>query len=144
MKKTYAEVAAGIVRDEGFCPLVYKCPAGRLTLGFGFNVEAQPIPRDVAELWLQKLIMQCDRELSDALGYYSKLDGARQYVLINMCYNVGLKKLLGFKKMLACVAQGQYKNAAAEMLDSKWAGQVGRRARVLAAIMEFGESHPER
>ena len=67
------------------------------------------------------------------------MDDARLGVLIEMCYNLGLSGLAGFKKMLAAVEAGDYKKAAKEMLDSKWAFQVKGRAVELAKIMETGE-----
>ena len=41
--------------------------------------------------------------------------------------------------MLAAMEQGDYQTAAKEMLASKWAVQVGRRAVELSKIMQTGE-----
>lgn len=56
-----------------------------------------------------------------------------------MHFNIGLARLKGFAKALAAIERGDYKTAAAEMLDSKWARQVGKRASELAKQMETGQ-----
>ena len=68
------------------------------------------------------------------------LDPARQRVLIDMHINLGLFRLSQFKRMLAAIGQQNYAVAAQEMRASKWAGQVGRRAVTLAAMMADGEA----
>jgi len=44
-----------------------------------------------------------ERELDAALGYWRMLSPPRQRVLISMCFQLGLKGLLGFKRMLAAL-----------------------------------------
>ena len=62
----------------------------------------------------------------------------RKVVLVDMCYNLGINRFLGFKKMLAAVKEGNYDTAADEMLNSKWATQVKGRAVELAQLMREG------
>ena len=69
---------------------------------------------------------------------WGALNEARQYVLISMMFNLGAGRLMGFKKMLLALNNGAYSVAAAEMLDSRWAGQVKSRAQKLAKIMKTG------
>jgi lysozyme len=52
---------------------------------------------------------------------------------------MGLKGLLQFKLMLGSVEDGQYVEAAAEMVKSRWAMQTPARAYRLASQMETGE-----
>lgn len=42
------------------------------------------------------------------------------------------------KGVLAATQRGDWNKATAEMLDSRWAKQVGRRAQELAEIMKTG------
>ena len=70
---------------------------------------------------------------------WNRLNTARQAVLIDMCFNLGIGRLKQFKKMFAALSQGDYDKAAAEMLDSVWAKQVKSRAAQLAEIMRKGE-----
>jgi len=56
-----------------------------------------------------------------------------------MCFNLGIFRLLGFEQALTHMRAGHYDDAAREMLDSRWAKQVGARAVRLAALMRKGE-----
>ena len=83
-------------------------------------------------------------EVDGALPWSGSLDAARRAVLVNMAFNMGLgvhgqSGLLGFARMLAAVERGDYDRAAAEMMDSRWARQVGPRAHRRARQMQTGE-----
>lgn len=131
------KAAAYIRRYEGFSKLPYKCPTGHLTIGYGHNLE-NGISAAAAEFILQEDLARAERAVKDAFPWWWKLDDARQFVLVDMAFNMGLAGLRGFKKMLAAVESGDYKRASKEMLDSKWAFQVKGRAVELAKIMETG------
>lgn len=131
------KAAAYIRRYEGFSRLPYKCPTGHLTIGYGHNLE-NGISAAAAEFILQEDLARAERAVKDAFPWWWKLDDARQFVLVDMAFNMGLAGLKGFKKMLAAVESGDYKKAAKEMLDSKWAFQVKGRAVELSKIMETG------
>jgi lysozyme len=72
------------------------------------------------------------------LPWVEALDGARFGVLVNMTFNMGLPKLIGFEKMLLAVRAKDYEMAAVEMLASRWSEQVGDRALRLAEQMRTG------
>jgi lysozyme len=78
-------------------------------------------------------------ELDKALPWWRKLDYVRQEVLLNMMFNMGATRLLGFKLFLAHAEAGEYGPASVEMINSKWAAQVGNRAQRLARQMRTGE-----
>ncbi len=125
-------------RDEGLSLRPYRCPAGKLTIAFGRNLEDNGISREEAEQMLQNDIDDVIRELQ-TIKQYNYLDPIRQTVLANMAYNLGVPTLKKFRNMLANISLGDYSNAAKEMLNSKWARQVGDRATRLAEIMRTGE-----
>lgn len=135
----YEKLAARVRKNEGLSYFPYKCPAGALTIGYGHNLEARGIPKEVAELLLKQDLEIAGKEVKNAFIWWPKLDAARMGVLVEMCFNVGISRLCGFKKMLAAVEEGNYKTAAKEMLCSKWAQQVKGRAVELSKIMETGE-----
>jgi lysozyme len=56
-----------------------------------------------------------------------------------MGFNLGISRLLHFRRMLSALEQGDYQKAAVEMLDSKWARQVGKRATHLNHMMKTGD-----
>ena len=67
----------------------------------------------------------------DHLGYlywWRELDDNKQRVMVNMCFNLGYPRLSKFKKFLAAMEVHDFETAAIEMMDSKWANQVGLRA----------------
>ena len=89
-------------------------------------------------------LLECDirrvkADLDLALSWWRGLDDVRQRVLVNMAFNLGITRLLGFKNTLAAMQAGNYADAAKGMLDSKWATQVGARATRLAAMMRDGD-----
>ena len=51
-----------------------------------------------------------------------------QQVIVNMCFNMGAPRLSKFKKFIAGINAGDWDTAAVEMMDSRWANQVGVRA----------------
>ena len=134
----YERVAARIRKSEGLSYLPYKCPSGHLTIGYGHNLE-HGISIEAAELLLRQDIEIAAKQVKNAFIWWPKLTEARFYVLVDMTFNMGISRLCGFKKMLTAVEQGDYQTAAKEMLASKWAAQVGRRAAELSKIMKKGE-----
>ncbi|MBQ6409756.1 glycoside hydrolase family protein [Candidatus Saccharibacteria bacterium] len=123
---------------EGFAPLPYKDSTGHLTVGYGHNLE-NGITLKMAEFILKCDIETAERAVKDKFAWYFKLNDARQFVLIDMAFNMGIARLCTFKKMLAAVERGDYTTAAKEMLDSRWALQVKTRAVKLAEMMKTGE-----
>lgn len=127
-----------IKKHEGLNLKPYKCPAGKLTIGYGRNLEDNGISQVEAEELLQNDVQCCYIECMK-FSFWNKLNDARKVVLLDMCYNLGISRLKGFKKMLAALDLGAYNRAAKEMLDSKWAFDVKTRAKELAQIMVKGE-----
>lgn len=130
-------VAHLIKKHEGLSLKPYKCTAGKLTIGYGRNIEDKGISQEEAEQMLFNDIQECYAQLIH-FDFWDKLNGARQAVLLDMCFNLGLPRLKGFKKMLAALGRSDYKTAAKEMLDSKWARDVKTRATELSKIMQKG------
>ena len=126
-------------QDEGLSLRPYRCTAGKLTIGFGRNLESNGITRDEAEQMLRNDVDEIAFELG-SIRQYLFLDPIRQTVLANMAYNMGIPTLKTFRLMLANISLGDYEGAAREMLNSKWARQVGDRAVRLAEIMRTGRA----
>lgn len=137
MHELIADEGTGPMRNGRFMP--YRCPEGRLTIGYGRNLQDRGISQQEAERMLANDMAAVELALSDALPWFSALDPVRQDVLINMGFNLGIEGLLKFKDTLALVAQGRYVNAGDEMLRSHWAKQVGKRAKRLAEQMRTGK-----
>ena len=126
-------------RHEGFRSKPYHCTAGKLTIGYGRNLDDVGISKTEAEQLLKNDIQQCINQLIARFPVVEKLDTVRFDCLINMCFNLGITRLSKFKKMWAAIEAKQYRRASEEMLDSKWANQVGVRAQELAYQMLTGK-----
>jgi lysozyme len=133
-------IKAQLVRHEGLRLKPYRCTAGKLTIGIGRNLDDRGISQKEAYAMLERDILDFEQQLLNEIPeVYNKLDEVRQSVLLNMCFNLGIKGLLEFKNTLAFIDAGDWERAANGMLASKWAKQVGRRAIELSELMRKGK-----
>jgi lysozyme len=133
-------------RDEGVRYTIYLDSVNVPTVGVGHNCKVSPLPAG----WTCPLtdgqvnaLLSHDLQIVFAaldlhLPWWRQLDEVRQRVIANMCFNLGIGKLLGFKNTLAAMQRGAYAVAATGMLSSVWATQVGERAKRLTSAMETG------
>lgn len=116
----------------------YRCSAGKLTIGVGRNLDDKGLSPAEIEFLLDNdvagTIEDCQR-----LTYWDALDETRQLIVADMVFNLGFTKFLTFKKLNAALAIQDYSLAAAEMKDSNWYRQVGRRAHRLHSAMLSGD-----
>jgi lysozyme len=113
-----------IILHEGLKLKPYKDTVGKLTIGVGRNLDDVGISEDEALMMLDHDLTDCEVALTK-YDWYVKLDDVRQGVIIELAFNVGLAKVLAFKKMISALANKDYAGAANELLDSSWATQVG-------------------
>jgi lysozyme len=131
----WKRLAAEIEADEGRVRHAYKDTVGVITIGVGRNLEGVGLFDDEIDYLFHNDLRRAYHSCRYHLDVFPFLSEERQLVLVNMCFNLGTTRLLGFEKMLAALAKHDYQEAAAQMLDSKWATQVGERAQRLAARM---------
>jgi lysozyme len=124
-----------LIVDEGLKLRPYKCSADKLTIGVGHNLDDNGITEDVAMYMLRADLKVTITELRSNFSWFERLDSYRQEVLMNMCFNLGIARLKGFRKMIAALEIKDYKEAAVQMMDSRWARQVGVRAVRLSEMM---------
>lgn len=149
----FDEIQKRLLLHEGCVDHVYICPAGYKTIGVGRNLQTNPLTAkekevvgDISEkitldnaLYLLKNdIKRCEKDLINNISFFYQLDDERQYALLDMCFNMGIKKLLCFKRMLNAMIIGDYRGAAKECLNSKYARDVGKRAERIARLIETG------
>jgi lysozyme len=129
-----------VKEHEGLRLKPYTCTAGKLTIGYGRNIEDVGISEEEATFLLNNDIRRCKREAEQWCGQilWNKLSPNRQDVVIEMCFQLGLGTLQKFKKFKAALDALNFRQAAAEMLDSSWAQQTSKRAKTLAKLMEVG------
>jgi len=130
-------------RHEGFRAKPYRCTAGVWTIGYGhtggIGPNTPPIPLDIAEDLLRDDAAMAIEDARKVCRCFDNLSPARKCVIANMSFNLGAKRLAGFKRTLNAICSGDYTSASLYMLDSKWASQVGARARELAKMMSTGD-----
>ncbi len=121
-------------RDEELRLKPYTDSVGKLTVGYGHNLDDLGISKNIANLMLEEDFSSALIDLNRSLPWWKTLSNPQRRGLLNMTFNLGLPKLLKFKKMLRALESGNSERAAAEAIDSKWAKQVGKRAWRIAAL----------
>ena len=150
-----------LIKHEGVRLKPYKDTVGKWTIGVGRNLDDKGISKSESDFispgaalhdtlnsikhngiseqaalfLLNNDIRESEEQLKSHLSFYSLLPDVRKIVLINMCFNMGIAKLLDFKKTLHYIESGNYESASQEMLNSKWAQQVHHRANELSDMI---------
>lgn len=151
-----ASLISELRRDEGEKLTSYQDTEGFWTIGVGHLIDpergADPAPFGIdlrgggiitpeqSRMLLSADIEDVETELDVWLPWWRDLDEVRQRVVANLAFNMGLPTLRKFRNTLAAMKDGRYDEAAAGMLQSRWATQVGNRAKRLAKMMETGEA----
>lgn len=124
--------------DEGKRAKMYLDTVGKWTAGVGRNLSDRAFSEDEIQLMLSNDIDLATKDVRHLVPGFDQLNDVRQEVLINMSFNLGFARLSGFKRFLAAVGASEFAEASVEMLDSKWAQQVGARAQRLSKAMRTG------
>jgi len=147
------EITDQLIRHEGLRLKPYHCPAGRLTIGVGRNLEDKGITENEAVMLLENDVQECIADLKDIFqddsepidapdttadkeNRFDLLPESTQRVLVDMRFNLGYQGFRKFKKMIKAVKQQDFHTAAREMKDSRWYHQVGERAKRLTEMMQ--------
>jgi lysozyme len=112
---------------------------GNPTIGYGRLIDRRKgINDEEAQMLFNNDILSVIRDLDKVLPWWRQMNAVRQRVLANMCFNLGIKKLVMFMNTLRAMREERYHDAADGMLKSLWAEQVGDRARRLSTMMRTG------
>lgn len=131
---------ARIELHEGYRTKLYKCTSGKWTIGIGHNIEDKGLPDAVIDLLFDIDLKESEQEARVLFGNFDDIDIVRQGVLIEMIFQLGRTRLAKFIRFRKAIANGDWVEAKAEMLDSKWAKEDSpARAKKLAEIMEHGQ-----
>lgn len=128
--------------DEGRRNVLYRDHLGYLTIGIGRLLDPRKggkLRENEIDFLFSNDLEEVESELEFAFPFWTKLNGPRQAALVNMCFQLGLPKLLQFKKMLQALADEHWSDARHQALDSEWAKQTPDRARRVAYQLETGE-----
>ena len=160
MKYIRTHLIKQLVKSEGLRLEVYQDTLGIDTIGVGRNLEDRGITKEELDVMdfpnietvyehgiteadaaylLENDVQIVEEELLNAHACVADLDSVRQLVLVDMAFNMGVPRLRKFKKMWAAIHEEDFRTAAKEMLDSRWAVQVKSRSHKLAHAMHHGE-----
>jgi len=98
-----------------------------IIFNMGFK-DLESISFEDSLILLDNDIKRCTLELQRELSYFAMLPSEVQVVLVDMCFNMGIKRLTKFKNMFRCIGSGDYSKASIELLDSNYASDVKGRA----------------
>lgn len=125
---------------EGLRLKPYTDSLGRLTIGYGRCLDTAGITAAEAEMLFANDVTRATNAAARVYGPdFGGLASARQAALIAMAYQLGEAGLAGFKNMLAFMRSGDFRRAAEEAMESRWATQTLRRAHETATMIETGK-----
>ena len=137
-----------IKEHEGFEPrpysLEYKTSDGEnitekfKTIGYGFRLDYLELDEEISELILIKKIHKIEKDLDNNFPFYDQLPEGVRHGMVSMVYQLGLKTFMKFKKTIAFIENNEYKMAANEALDSRWAVQTPSRAKAVTEMIRNG------
>jgi lysozyme len=127
------DVKSWIKKCEGFREHPYMDTTGHVTIGWGRNLD-NGISVDEAELMFDNDFLRTVKELEQFIWYINQPENV-QDALINMNFNLGIEKLLEFHQLIHALIDKDYNAAAQACLNSKWAIQVGQRAKDIAVMI---------
>jgi lysozyme len=133
-QETFKQLKDHIKEYEGLSNVLYKCTSNKVSIGYGRNLEDVGISKDEAEYLLKNDIDIALDEVSEHFDM-PNLPEPAQIVLVDMCFNMGISRLLNFRNMIKAMEQDDWDKAADELLDSKYAAQTKRRARMNASLL---------
>lgn len=116
---------------EGFSETPYLLQ-GEWHIGFGRLIDSPEYMPSVtlqeAYLMLQDDMQVVELELNQRLPYFKTLPIEMRLVLLDMGYNMGVPRLMGFERMLSAARVSDWNKVAVEMIDSLYFNQVHNRA----------------
>ena len=127
-----------IAYEEGRRPFLYKCSEGKQTIGIGRNIEDRGLSDDEIEYIYRNDERIAIAGASQLVKEFEYLADARKIALVSMVFQMGKPRVSKFKKMIAAIDEGNFSDAAVEMLDSNWHKQTPARAKRHAEMMKTG------
>lgn len=130
-------VASYIQGHEGLSLKPYYCTANKLSIGIGRNLDDRGITKEEALLLFANDMRLAVSDLYRVFGEdWKTFPDNVQLALIDMMFQLGLTRFCGFKKTIEYLKAGNWKEAAREMMDSKYAQQVPKRAAENKSLIE--------
>ena len=128
------ELLDQIKEHEGLRLFPYKCPAGKLTIGYGHNLQDNGLSKSACEYILYDDIDEAKRNLRTIFGneFFENLNDSKKIALIDMMFNLGMVKFLTFKRFIFAVETQNWENASYEIIHSRAYEQNKKRYKKLS------------
>lgn len=129
-----SELLQQIKEHEGLRLKLYKCPAGKLTIGYGHNIEDNGLSKSACEFVLYDDIDEAQKNVCSIFGYefFESLPVCKRVALVDMMFNLGMAKFLTFKRFIFAVETQNWENASREVINSRAYEQNKRRYKKIA------------
>jgi len=129
------DLLESIKKHEGFVEHVYDDSLDIPTIGYGFAIKDLVLDEDIAEDILMRKLERLKRNANSRFKWLEDMPVVVQEVILNMCYQLGVTGVSKFRKAISALQEGEWHEAADEMLDSLWARQTPNRAEELSNIV---------
>ena len=116
----------------------YQDSVGIWTIGYGHNSQAKSISEKAAQQILMDDMQDARNDCFSVFPDFDTFSQVRQDAFVNMIFNLGLSRFLGFMKMCKAIEQRDWDTAADEAWDSKWRKQVKGRADEIIEMIRQG------
>lgn len=141
-----------IKRHEGYSNKPYSCPAGKKTIGYGHNIDANILPSDISAYLKENgkitpemadALLDIDIKMADASCHrifpkFDEFSENRRTALTDFLFNVGERTARTFKNTISLINQGLWEAASRNMEKSLWFDQVGNRSREIVGMIKEG------
>ena len=137
----YERLYEQLKTHEGYKEFPYTDTVGKLTIGLGHNLTDRGLSEKAIAFIFYEDVQEAESELDKLHKPWRKLDETRRRALTDIMFNLGPNRFKNFRKFWKAMQSVDYKSAAAELLDSRWRQQVGKRAYTLAEMIETGDGY---
>ena len=133
----YSLLKNRIKKNEGLSTHPYKDQLGNYTIGYGHLIQKNEsifFKKKFKKPFFQNLFENdFNRALKDYKKYFSKFSFSKktQELIVEMIFQIGIKKFFGFKKTLKHIKINNKYMASLEILDSLLYKQTPRRVEIL-------------
>lgn len=132
------KIKEDLIKHEGYKDEIYLCSEGIPTFGIGHAIDESdieytwpvgtPVEKERIDNAFETDCKEAIEDVESLFGDLSSYPDQCNRVLVNMAFNLGRTRLGKFKKMIQAVKEGNYDEAANQMVDSRWYNQVGNRS----------------
>ena len=141
-----------IEKHEGRRKKPYRCPAGKLTIGVGHNIDANPLPIDIKRKlerdgsidneMIDRLLNQDIRIAVDGcktiFPMFAEFSDNRRMALIDWVFQLGFAGARRFVRSVKAINSEKWEDAARYMSESLWARQTPSRAKEVIQLIREG------